>query len=269
MPPERNTPHGALSPDAILLGTVALEPNRWGQVTPDRAPKLVADDWLARAEEAGFDGIELWENHAMRAAGGELERLQASSLPLAILSSYASFDEEQDDARDTVAEWATRLGCAAVKFNVGNEPTQAKHYAERLARFAGNLPDDTRLLCECHAGTAAEDPRVAQQILSVGDSARLQALVHLGDDPGYLDEMFDALGDRIRHVHVNFLKSGAPPLAEIADDVRARVEQIRAQGFEGSYTIEFVNGTGSEKDHPKEMIEAAVRDLQLLREVLR
>lgn len=258
-----------LVPNAILLGTVALEPNRWGLLSRDRAPHLATGDWLAAAEAAGFDGIELWEHHATLAGEEEVSRLVCSPLPIAILNSYASFDEADDTARDAAAAWAARLGCRAVKFNIGNDVANLDSYIERLARFAEQLPQETRLICECHGGTAAEDPAVARELLSaVGEPARLQALVHLGDENDTLDAMFSALGDRIRHVHVNFLRQGAPVLAEIADEVQQRVARIRAHGFLGSYTIEFVNGVGGEGDRPHEMVQAAIRDLGTLREVL-
>lgn len=260
----------ALAPGAVLLGTVALEPNRWGVLSQDRRPHLRVADWIGVAEEAGFDGVELWENHATLASDEDLVRLQSSSLPLAVFSSYASFEEEGDASRDAVAAWVGRLGCAAVKFNIGNDAAHLDAYIERLDRFAARLPAEVRLICECHAGTVAEDPATAARVLSaVGDAERLQALVHLGDEPAHTGAMFDALGDRIRHVHVNFLRQGAPPLVDIADDVHARIERLRKHGFSGSHAIEFVNGVGSERDQPAQLIEAAVRDLAALRSALR
>ena len=80
--------------------------------------------------------------------------------------------------------------------------------------------------------------------------------------------MFEMLGERITHVHVNFLRQGAPLLAEIEDDVCSRIERIRSRGFAGSYTIEFVNGVGKPNDRPADLIQAAARDLALLRMVL-
>jgi len=254
---------------AVLLGTVALEPNRWGAISPDRAPAMTSADWLAGAEAAGFDAIELWENHAALASDDEIARIAASRLPVAIYSSYASFDEPDDAARDGVAGWVGRLGCEAVKFNVGGAADQTERYIERLGRFAAKLPPSVRAICECHQGTVAEDPAVAARILeAAGPADRMQALVHLGDDPETIDGLFDALGERIRHVHVNFLRQGSPVLADIADDVRARVARLRSRGFSGSYTIEFVNGVAGEADRPEKTLAAAVRDLALLREVL-
>jgi sugar phosphate isomerase/epimerase len=263
------TDSSVLAPGAIFLGTVALEPNRWGALSPDRKPVLRVADWLASAEAAGFDGVELWEHHAMLADDADLAALRASRLPLAVWSSYVSFDDPEDAARDAIAEWVGRVGCPAVKFNVGSDRNAEAEYVERIGRFAEALPANTRLLCECHMGTAADDPQAAARMLAAaGPPERVQALVHLGDEPEYLDSMFDALGERIVHVHVNFLRQGAPPLAEIADEVRERVERIGTRGFSGSYTIEFVNGVGGDTDRPQPLLAAAVRDLALLREVL-
>ena len=257
-----------LASGSILLGTVALEPNRWGVLTPDRAPMLRSGDWLEAAESAGFDGIELWEHHAMLVPEAELATLRNSSLPLSVWSSYASFDDPEDSGRDAVASWVTRLGCEALKYNVGNDRDASASYIERVTRMAAALPETTRLICECHVGTAADDPSVAQKILAeVGAPNRLQALVHLGDDPEYLDSMFAALGERITHVHVNFLRQGAPPLAELPD-LHQRIERIRAHGFDGSYTIEFVHGVGTESDSPEALLAAALRDLDTLREAI-
>jgi sugar phosphate isomerase/epimerase len=257
------------SKNAVLMGTVALEPNRWGAISPDRRPHLRAAEWVGRAEAAGFDGIELWEHHATLADDDDLARIESSALPVAILNSYVSFDDESDAAREAVAGWAGRLRCIGVKFNVGNDPTCIEAYIARLRRFADHLPQQTCLVCECHAGTVAEDPPTAKRILeAIGTPERVQALVHLGDDPAHVASMFEALGHRIRHVHVNFLKQGAPVLAEISSDVRERIGQLRRHGFEGSYTIEFVNGVGTSRDTPSELVDVATRDLVTLRDAL-
>ena len=257
------------APNSILIGTVALEPNRWGAISQDRKPSIGTGDWLKEAEAARFDGIELWEHHAMFGSDSEVAQLQGSRLPLAIFSSYVSFDDPDDAARDRVAGWVERLGCGAVKFNVGNDAGAVDAYVERITRFASKLPPDTRLICECHAGTLAEDPSVAASILSaVAGPERAQALVHLGDDPQHLDAMFEALGKRITHVHVNFLAQGAPLLESIEEDVRSRISRVRSHGFVGSYTIEFVSGVGKDTDRPEQLIKAAARDLALLRMVI-
>lgn len=258
-----------LADDAVLLGTVAIEPNRWGLRSPDRRPLAVVADWLDPAREAGFDGVELWENHATMASEDDVAALAGSGLPVPVFNSYASFEDEDDAARDAARGWMERLGATAIKYNVGNDPAEADRYGARLARFVDALPDATAAICECHRGSAADDPAVAARILAAaGPPEKSQALVHLGEDDAYLDAMFDALGDRIRHVHVNFLNHGNPPLAELGDDLARRVEALRARGFRGSWTLEFVTGVGSETDEPGPMVETAVRELAVLRGAL-
>jgi sugar phosphate isomerase/epimerase len=252
----------------IYLGTVALEPNRWGQVSADRRPALRPEEWLEGANSAGFDGVELWENHVAAASPEDVAAVLESKVPLRIFNSYASLEDPADDARAEAAGWVRRTGCTAVKYNVGRADADRAAYVSRLQAWADEL-DDVDFLCECHGGTIAEDPAVAAQILeAAGPPERFGAIVHLGDDVEYLDAMFDALGERIGHVHVNFLRQGAPPLDEIADDVRARVQVLNRRGFAGSYTVEFVNGVGTEGDRPADLLAVAVRDLAFLRNVL-
>ena len=54
----------ALAPGTVLLGTVALEPNRWRTVDPSGSPVTRLSSWLDQVAAAGFDGLELWERHA-------------------------------------------------------------------------------------------------------------------------------------------------------------------------------------------------------------
>src|SRR3954453_866342 len=79
----------------VLLGTVALEPNRWGQV--DRARRATIDlaEWLPGIAAAGFDGVELWEDPLGDA-------VLASAVPVAVFNTYVSFDDESGDARAAV-----------------------------------------------------------------------------------------------------------------------------------------------------------------------
>ncbi len=253
----------------IYLGTVALEPNRWGLVSGDRRPLLRPSDWLEGARVAGFDGIELWENHLLCATPEDVAAVLGSEVPLRIFNSYASLEDEADTAREAIASWVRRSGCEAVKYNVGGDAANAERYADRLRSWSEVLPEKVRLLCECHAGTAAEDPAVAARILeAAGPPERFAAIVHLGDEPDYVDELFAALGTRIRHVHVNFLRQGAPQLEEIEADVRERIAALARHGFSGSWTIEFVSGVGTERDRPADLLAAAVRDLAVLREAL-
>lgn len=256
----------------VLLGTVAIEPNRWGTVTPDRAPVARVGDWLAAIDSAGFDGLELWDGHVQAVPAEEVDRIVGGTLPVTIFNSYADFgpgDGARAD-RARAAAWAERVGSRAVKFNIGNDPTDEVGSADRLSAWVEDLPDGTVALCECHQGISiAEDPVVAARIFDrAGPADRVQALVHTHDTPDLLRAKFAAYGDRITHVHVNFLDftvPSHPPLAEMADALASFRELVAGLGFDGSWTLEFVAGLLTERDEPAALVAQAAADLPTLR----
>jgi len=254
----------------ILLGTVAIEPNRWGLVRDGGDPLIRASDWLTPAANAGFDGIELWEKHATAVDETEVAAILGGPVPITVFNSYASWEDDGDVARDDAVRWVARTGAAGVKFNVGSDPGAVDDYATRLGHWSNEVPDGVRLICECHFGTVAEDPATAAKILeTAGTPERTQALVHLGDDPELLRAKFEHHGGRITHVHVNFLDElHAPRLRDIESDVRTRVDLLRDLGFDGTWTIEFAHGLNTDNDDPAFILDSAANDLSLLRELL-
>ena len=122
----------------------------------------------APGELDDVDGLELWGPHAISASGVEVDRLARSDPPVRVFSSYASWDEPDTTDRDDAAAWASRLGAVAVKFNVGGSPDALDDYLGRLRAFDRAVSDGTRLLCECHGGTVAEDPDVAAALFDAG-----------------------------------------------------------------------------------------------------
>lgn len=259
----------------VLLGTVAIEPNRWGTVTPDRHPVTAVGDWVGAVAEAGFDGLELWDGHLTTVSSDEVERVVDGPLPISIFNSYADFGPGPAAAatRADAAAWARRAGSRAVKFNVGNDAAEEAAYVDRVAAWLDDLPAGTAALCECHQGISiAEEPAVAARILErAGPVSHVQALVHTHDAPDLLRAKFDAYGDRITHVHVNFLDFVAmahPTLADVVDELGSFVDLIRSLGFTGSWTLEFVAGLLTERDTPAVLVEQAASDLPILRAAL-
>lgn len=255
----------------MLLGTVALEPNRWGGLDRSRCPTVAVSRWLRDIADAGFDGIEVWEGHVSGAAAAEVDAVVGGPLPVSVFNSYVGFDDDEPGARDDVARWVRRAGSTAVKFNVGDDPGSVGAYGERVGAWLATMPADVRLLCECHEGVSvAEDPAVAATILAAaGPPDRVQAVVHTHEEPDHLKARFDAYGDRIGHVHVNFLsRAGAPRLVDERDRLAARVELLRALGYTGTWTIEFVHGVLTDRDEPGALVVQAADDLAVLRDVL-
>jgi sugar phosphate isomerase/epimerase len=275
----------------ILLGTVALEPNRWGTIDRSRHPVARISPWLEPLHRAGFDGLEIWDRHltepadqptadsstadssAAAPAETETQAILDGPLPIVIFNSYVSLDDHHDGARRAVADWVRRSGARGVKFNVGNDPSAIELYVERIRRWLRVIPSQAMLLCECHAGISiAEDPVVAAAIFdALGESDRLGAIVHTHESADHLRSRFAAYGDRIRHVHVNYLRTDPPSVPELGtqrSDLGAKVELLRSLGFEGTWTIEFVAGVLSDRDRPELLAAQAIADLGVLREVL-
>ena len=261
----------------IYLGTVAIEPNRWGLAEPGGHPLIRVSEWLANIGEAGFDGLELWERHARSVPDEELDALLASEIPIRILSCYTSWDEPDDADRAETAAWIERVGAQGVKFNVGSDPDSIADYTERLRRFEAEVPDGARLLCECHFGTVAEDPEVARDMFdAIADADRLGAIVHV--HPGARDEWSEplsVLGDRVRHVHVQVAEvPQSTSAAELSELLRPAAEAIGAASPTATWTIEFSHGMwgfgrdDAEFDHPAYILQSAQRDLAALRAAL-
>lgn len=263
----------------IYLGTILLEKNRW----PDRPatsftlgeklsrgrgalPSVNISEWAQRACDDGFDGLELWENHALLATDEEFERLCAAPLPVAIYNAYCGLDDEDARWREVAAEAITRLGAAGVKFNFGPDPARRDVYLRNLREWAALLPAGVRMVCECHQGNiGGDDPAVAAELFAELEDDRYQATVHhftneLADLEGWLQQ----LGPRLRHVHAG---NHAPRGRQFVAD---RVKLLRDYGFAGSYTIEFTDGIAwGPPDPPLETLYAnALADLRLLKEEL-
>ena len=263
--------------EQIYLGTVAIEPNRWGLADPGGPPLTRVSQWLPTIADAGFDGLELWERHARSAPDEELDALRGSDLPIEVFSVYTSWDDPDDTDRAEAAAWVERVGAAGVKFNVGSDPDAIGDYTERLRRFEAAVPDGARLLCECHFGTVAEDPAVARDMFdSVADADRLGAIVHL--HPMARDEWSEplgVLGDRVRHVHAQLAEfPQATSADELAETLRPDVAAIQAVSPEVTWTVEFSHGMwgfgrdDAEHDNPAYILQSARRDLSALRAAL-
>lgn len=244
----------------IYIGTILLEPNRW---SPGRLPSYPVSEWLDRFAQDGFDGMELWENHAAKCSATELARLEQSRLPVVVFNSYAGMRADNGIERERSAGLANRLKATAVKFNLGNDRALGPQYANNAMAWARTMPHVTRMLCECHAGTVMEDLATAQAIYETWNDGRFQAIIHaFGADEEQVRDMLRRLGPRIvTHAHVSM--GGHTPAS-----VERRVQLLRDLGFEGSFTLEFTEGTGKGNENREQMYGRALRDMELLRTVL-
>jgi sugar phosphate isomerase/epimerase len=250
------------------MASILLESNRW----TSRVPSYHVSDWIGRFREAGFDGIELWENHALKASDEERCRIRESGFPVAVFNSYVGFGENdmEREHRHHAARLIQLFDAPAVKFNMGKKPTELPGELERLQEWAAMLPMNCRLLCECHPGTSLETPKAAVRALAALPAERLAAIVHAPVEPAQLQAWFDALGGRIAHVHLQARGEDKRLLRLDSDEqqMRANVEVLRSNGFAGSFSIEFTEGVRAPVENIDELFRNAVADLHFLRRLI-
>ncbi len=245
--------------DEIYLGTVLLERNRW--VDGERRPSLAVSDWTARIADAGFDGLELWENHAVLADQDERERLRESPVPVRLFNCYDRCGTETLGARRRAAELAAFFGAEGMKYNFGRDESRHGEYVENVKAWRAMLPAEFRFLCECHGGTTVQDPARAAETFARLGGRGYEVIIHgFGGDDAKVRDAFRMHGERITHVHANLSSEGPMPEGR----VRSRVALLREAGFRGSFTIEFTEGVGAEDENPEDLFASAARDAQLL-----
>lgn len=249
----------------VFIATVLLESNRW---KAGKEPTYRVSDWLQRFAAAGFDGIELWENHALKASQEEVERLANAMPPVLIFNTYATFGPEADPLREQAAQLATQLNVDGIKFNVGSDPALFDVYVERVLEWRRTVPEHIRPLCECHPGTVLEQPEQAAKAFSRWREAGIGAIFHpFNLDADSLKSWFDHLGDAIVHAHVQLNRDGRmQSLSSHREYVAANVQLMRAHGFTGSFALEFTAGIGA-GESMEQLFANACDDMKVLQEV--
>lgn len=247
----------------IYMGTIVLEMNRWSS----RVPSYLVSEWIDKISAAGFEGLELWENHVLRSPG-EAEKIKASGFPVAVYNTYADFtdDAEETAKRTKAAEMIHFLGADAVKYNVGNNPELLPQYKQNLLKFADALPADCVLLCECHQGTQLEHNDILAEFFDDLCPQKFALMLHPFGPPEELETRFKLFGSRIAHMHSQIL----------LDDIRVRLDRfperaqasfdiMKAHAFTGGFTIEFTELTASPGENIADLFTNAVLDMQYIR----
>ena len=251
----------------VYIASVLLDLNRW---TKEKQPTYLVSEWLSRFEEARFDGVELWEYHAIHADDKEVDALAEARLPMAIYNTYAKLDDASKADRDRAAEYAERVGARGMKFNFGNDPALRDESVRNVQAWLENMPAHFRLLCECHPNTIAEEPEAARDLFDAVGDPRLQAIVHIRmpdkdakTTPAHdMKRWCDILQGRITHTHVQT----RPELDPQA--IAEQIEVLRLAGFSGTHTLEFTVGTRTEGESIDMLWENALKDLRAMRESL-
>ena len=249
----------------IYIGSVLLEKNRW---TEHKQPSFRVSDWMERFREDGFDGVELWANHAADAA--ELELLRTSTRPISIFNSYAAFSGAERAEREQSARLTETLKSPRVKYNVGADREQRETYMENLRTLRNQLPAAVTLLCECHPGTLIEDAPDAQRFFDELGLKGHGIIVHPFSRRETLVEWFETFGPAIQHAHLQMRDENdrMTRFDRHPRQVRDALNIMKDYGFQGSFTLEFTEGTGQPDEDIETLYGNALRDFAYLNEML-
>lgn len=248
----------------IYLGSIALEKNRWA---PGRIPTYNVSDFVTRANDDGFAGIELWEYHYHLADETEREKLANSGTEF-IFNTYFNLAEGITDDIIKVADAVNQLGAVAMKYNFPHidygvdMPTIMKH-RDTLLKFADMLKGDVKLLCECHGWTSMEVPERAAEVLASLDE-RFGAIIHLATEPEFARKCFECYGERICHIHTAAsTENGFVHLEDKDELMRGNLDYFVSKGFNGTMTLEFIKDADDMNDY----YANALRDFEYLKKI--
>lgn len=249
--------------EAVYLGTIALEPNRWGS----RTPSIDTPRWIEHAAAHGFSGVELWGPHYDKADPSTRERIDSLQSSVAVFNTYLLPETGNDAAWQSCAETCRRLQVRALKFNFGADEARSAEYVDVLDRVKKMFPPSVSFFCECHPGTIAEQPELALSLLSRPGLEDVQIICHpfLIGAPK-LERWLEAFGSRVAHMHVQ-LRDDERAVIRLCDKrpyLQSQAELLARYGFHGSWTIEFVHGTGTENDQPDYLFAQSCEDRDLL-----
>ena len=251
----------------IYLGTIALEMNRWST----RVPSYLVSDWIPKIESAGFDGLELWENHVLLSPG-EAEKIKATGFPVAIYNHYGGFSNSAEDIekRNVAAEMINRIGAGAVKYNIGSDPFQLTNYKENVLRFADALPKDCVLLCECHDGTALETSHAIKRFFKDLCPQKFGLILHPFECTKALKIKFTRFSERIAHIHSQLTGPGGTRICldEWPKRVGDCLDVLKSRNFAGNFTIEFTGLTSAPGENIDDLFANAIKDMNFIRDYL-
>ncbi len=246
----------------LLLNTIMLEPNRW---TPDRVLSRPLVDLLEGIDEAGFKDLELWGYHVDRMDPDGIARLAEAlasrSMHAIGVGAYPSFhyDGPQDEAEvarlERVVTASAALGATIFKIfpgrvaSVDANATIRERTLGRLRDLADRVGHEgMTLTLETHDGTLCDNLDSTRRLLSELEGCGNVGICfqpYADDDTSAAIAAFDALGDHVRHLHVqNRDQSRTMTLLEEGDwtDYRRFLPHARAAGFDGPLCIEFTAG---------------------------
>jgi sugar phosphate isomerase/epimerase len=269
----------------ILLNTIALEPNRW---TAGKVPYRPLVELLGPIARAGFDALEVWQNHAVLLDDAGLETLRETAdrecLAMPVLGMYPAFHLEGRERDEEKARWdrmvriMDTLGARVLKLMPGRVASAdlTGDLWDQSVAFVQEALDRTAdrgfpVPLEMHGGTVADSAESVLRFIGAVGSDRLKVCFQpmgFADTDGTI-AIYDALAPHVMHMHVQGRAGDRMAALEESDIDYSRVlRRIFRGGFDGYVSIEFVRDCvveSPEQLNVEKVLANAARERQFIR----
>jgi len=275
-----------------ILGTIALEPHRW---TAFKEPRMDLIELLPAIRRAGFDQLEVWQNHialrplsavrALRAKGDECGVSFAYIGVYPIFTAAGLEAREQERLQADLLDKAEVLGTRRLKIMLacglkGGEatPEQLRLVADRFGPwYREALSRGIRMAVELHGGTVFDPVEAGERFMRAHPEFDFSICFQPYDfqDTAKAIALADRFAGRISHVH---LQAPQPrergglydALEEGALDYRRLIPHLVRHNPGVTFTLEFVRDC-IQKEAPfdvEKVLASARRDADFVEAIL-
>ena len=275
-----------------ILGTIALEPNRW---TAFKEPRIDLIEWLPAIRRAGFSQVEIWQNHiALRSLAVIRvlrEKGDETGVAFTYIGVYPVFTasgleaREQERIQADILDKAEILGTRRLKIMLacglrGGDatPEQLQQVVDRFGPWYREAQSrGIRMAVELHGGTLFEPADAGERFMQAHPELDFTICYQPTDfqDTGKALALADRFAGRISHIHLQAPQSpekgGLYDLLEDgALDYRRLLPHILRRNPGATMTLEFVRDC-IQKDQPFEgerVLASARKDAEFVERIL-
>jgi sugar phosphate isomerase/epimerase len=245
-----------------ILGTIALEPNRW---TALKEPRMDLIELLPAIRRAGFDQLEIWQNHIALRSLAAIRALKAkgdeTGVGFTYIGVYPVFTAEGLEAREQerilsdILDKAEILGTRRLKIMLacglrGGQatPEQLQMVVDRFGPwYREALSRGIRMAVELHGGTVFDPVEAGERFMQTHPELDFTICYQPYDfqDTEKALALADRFAGRISHLHLQAPqpreKGGLYDLLEEGGlDYRRLLPHILRRNPGATLTLEFV-----------------------------
>jgi sugar phosphate isomerase/epimerase len=276
-----------------ILGTIALEPNRW---TAFKEPRMDLIELLPAIRRAGFNQLEIWQNHvslrslaairALRAKGDEVGMTFPYIGVYPIFTAGGLEAREQERIQADILDKAEILGTHRLKIMLacglrGGEatPDQLRQVAERFGNWYREAKSrGIQMAVELHGGTVFDPVEAGERFMQAHPELDFTICYQPYDfqDTAKAMALADRFSGRISHLHLQAPQpqdqGGLYSLLEDSTlDYRRLLPHILRRNPTATMTLEFVRDCIA-KDSPFDVdrvLASARKDADFVESILK